>query len=128
MSRNYKSGSRIEYIIRDFYRAADCEVIRSAGSQGAADLVVFKPDGGVMLIQCKKTAEGGTAQFKDDVRRLMSFRVGGKHMTHITRWLYVLRTRAGVVDTFLVSDDGAACTMRLDWGSILKVVKGYRDG
>lgn len=124
MAKNYKSGARVEYIIRDFYRAGGAQVIRSAGSHSPADLCVFKPDGAVMLIQCKKTAEGGTAQFKDDVRKLMSFKVGNM----VTRWVYVLRTRAGVVDTFLVSDDDVVCTMRMDWGSMLRVVKGYRDG
>jgi len=47
------TGIKFEYQMRDYFKALGYEVIRSAGSKGAADLIVWK-DNLVELIQCKK--------------------------------------------------------------------------
>lgn len=113
---NYGKGTRIERIFKKFYEVAGCTVVRSAGSHGAVDLVVFKPDG-VMLIQCKKTANGGHAQYAEDVRKLAEITTGGT----VVKWLYVLRTKGKVVDMYMVDNHGIVASMRMDWKGILKV-------
>ena len=52
MSR-YGDGYRLECDARADLRAAGYEVFRSAGSKGAADLILFKP-GEVLFVQAKK--------------------------------------------------------------------------
>jgi Holliday junction resolvase len=120
---NYQRGTRVEYILKAFYEFAGCTVLRAAGSRGPVDLVVFKPDGGVLLIQCKKTASGGTLQFKDDVKKLAAIKTGNGNS--IIKWLYVLRTKGKIVDMYMIGDFGILGGMRMDWHGILKVA---RDG
>lgn len=51
MSR-YEAGYRLECAARDDLRANGYEVIRSASSKGAVDLVAFKR-GEILFVQCK---------------------------------------------------------------------------
>jgi len=49
----YASGRRFEYKVRDYFLSQECFVVRSAGSKGPVDLVVFWPGGKVWMVQCK---------------------------------------------------------------------------
>lgn len=51
-NKNYISGRKFEYDVRDFFEERGYTVIRSAGSHTPIDLVVFDRFG-VLLIQCK---------------------------------------------------------------------------
>ena len=50
----YASGTKFEYLVRDYYKKNGFQVMRSAGSKGAVDLIAWNMYGDVMLIQCKK--------------------------------------------------------------------------
>ncbi|MCU0256969.1 MAG: hypothetical protein MUF60_09500 [Vicinamibacterales bacterium] len=49
---NYQRGVRLERDVRHDLEANGYEVIRSAGSKSAIDLVAFKP-GELLFVQCK---------------------------------------------------------------------------
>lgn len=49
------TGARYERATRDILKAEGYQVIRSAGSLGAADLMAMKP-GQTLLLQCKRCA------------------------------------------------------------------------
>lgn len=121
---NYKNGTRIEYILRDYYKSLGHEVLRAAGSRGPADLVVFAAPT-VMLIQCKKTNTGsGLSEFMDDVKKLREIKVGGT----VTKWLVVLRTKKKILDIHLIEGEEICPPSRLEWGHVLKIVDTYRRG
>lgn len=52
-NKNYVSGRRFEYTVRDMYEAVGYEVYRTAGSHTPIDLVAVN-EHGVMFIQCKR--------------------------------------------------------------------------
>jgi len=54
---NYAAGRRAEWKARDYFKAQGCDVVRSAGSKGLADLVALCPRD-VVLIQVKRTKNG----------------------------------------------------------------------
>jgi hypothetical protein len=76
----------------------------------------------VLLIQCKKTTNGGDGGFKDDIHKIISFQSGG----NIEKWMYVLRTKTKIVDMYLISNQGVQLKMHMDWKSITTVVNAYR--
>ncbi|MGW4121041.1 restriction endonuclease [Nocardia sp. NPDC004711] len=51
---NYRQGRGLEYEVRDHLQAQGYDVLRSAGSKGAADLVGFKV-GEIVFVQCKRS-------------------------------------------------------------------------
>jgi Holliday junction resolvase len=50
---NYTAGRAFEYQVRDDLEADGYQVIRAAGSKGAADLIAIKP-GQILLVQVKR--------------------------------------------------------------------------
>jgi len=50
---NYKSGYAFELMVRDYLRARNFTVLRSAGSKGAVDLIAWNGSS-CFVIQCKK--------------------------------------------------------------------------
>ena len=66
MSR-YANGVRWEYAVRDWFGRRGYEVIRSAGSHGATDLIAFREDD-VILVQCK--VEKKRKRYDDDAEQL----------------------------------------------------------
>lgn len=62
-NKNYEKGRRFEYERAKHYREVrKCEVMRTAGSHGAFDLIVVTPRGQVEFIQCKVVADNATAE------------------------------------------------------------------
>ena len=61
MSDKYRKGRRFEYERMAFWREKGYQVIRSAGSHGPFDLVVFR-DEEVHFIQCKVLDSEARAQ------------------------------------------------------------------
>ena len=58
MASNYAHGRQTEWAIRDHLEDNGYQVIRAAGSKGAADLVAIKPSQ-VLLINVKRTTPPG---------------------------------------------------------------------
>ena len=60
-------GRRHEWRWRNYFESEGYEVVRSAASRGAADLICIKP-GQVLLVQCKRTALPGPDERRELVR------------------------------------------------------------
>lgn len=58
---HYRRGAALEYAVRDHLADAGYEVVRSAGSHGAADVIGFKP-GETVFVQCKRDGRCGPAE------------------------------------------------------------------
>lgn len=53
---NYIAGRQFEYAVMQEWRDKGYSVARTAGSHGAYDVVAFRPDKSVELIQCKRVS------------------------------------------------------------------------
>jgi Holliday junction resolvase len=81
----YSDGYRLECAARDVLRDNGYEVIRSAGSKGAADLVCFK-QGEALFVQAKKSAGQMTPGERGKLIRLSAM-IGGVPLS--ARWVKV---------------------------------------
>jgi len=69
----YGSGTRIEYLLRDWLVSQGYAVVRSAGSKGPVDLISFDGDN-VYFIQ-SKSENGKRKSYGKDVRALVAMKV-----------------------------------------------------
>jgi Holliday junction resolvase len=54
-NKQYLAGRRLEYSVRNFFKSAGLDVIRSAGSHGAWDIVAIDDTTRtIYLVQCKR--------------------------------------------------------------------------
>ncbi len=58
---NYVAGRSFEYARKAAWEAEGYEVVRTAGSHGAYDLIAFRKDN-VVFIQCKLTQDAATME------------------------------------------------------------------
>lgn len=73
-NRNYEAGHRLELAVVTHLRAEGYDVLRTAGSKGAVDVVAFKP-GQVLLIQAKTNGTCPPAE-RAEVRRIAALLPG----------------------------------------------------
>lgn len=86
---NYVAGRSFEYARKAAWESEGYEVVRTAGSHGAYDLIAYKKDE-VNFIQCKRAAKEGEVEalandflktspiFLTGVHQILEVRVKGK--------------------------------------------------
>ncbi len=107
------SGIKFEYVIRDYFKAIDYEVMRAAGSKGAIDLLVWC-NNRVIAIQCKK--ETRKKSYKVDWDRLL----GVEMPDGWVRQLWVKRGK----DVFVKVDDGEDVELTIT--DINRVIRAFK--
>jgi Holliday junction resolvase len=61
-NKNYIAGRAFEYEVVDEWRGKGYAATRTAGSHGSADIIAFRPDRIVELIQCKRVTRESEAK------------------------------------------------------------------
>lgn len=59
---NYLAGRRVEYEVIKMFKAKGYEAARTAGSHSSADVIAWRRDAPVALIQCKRTTLASRAK------------------------------------------------------------------
>ena len=119
---NYANGVKLEYMVKDFYRAHKYWVTRSAGSHGCIDLIAWRVEQGcayVDLVQCKK----GSSPVKKDVEEMRKLPIDE------TLWRRLLWIKKG--DEIIVQQifiDKVCDVERLKVKDVKKAIEVWKDG